>query len=105
MAALRLLAPDLRVLESGHIEDLSEYRAHHLAADIAFAQAVPSERQIHAVTVVDSVAWLSAKSRTAGTYGGRAINSDGAELMVLTRTPGGWRIRAIHWSNRARKRE
>jgi ketosteroid isomerase-like protein len=104
-SALRLLAPDLRVLESGQIEDLTEYRSHHLAADIAFAQAVPSERQIRMVTVADSVAWLSATSRTTGTYRGRAIDSDGAELMVLTRTPEGWRIRAIHWSSRARRRE
>jgi ketosteroid isomerase-like protein len=105
VAALRLLAADLCVLESGRIEDLTEYRSHHLAADIAFAQAVPSERKIHAVTVIDSVAWLSATSRTSGTYRGRTIDSDGAELMVLTRTPDGWRIRAIHWSSRARRRE
>lgn len=104
-AALQLLAPDLRVLESGHLEDLNEYRAHHLAADIAFARAVPSERQIHAVTVVGPVAWLAATSRTRGTYRDRAIDSDGAELMVLARTPDGWRIRAIHWSSRARRRE
>jgi len=104
-AALRLLAPDLRVLESGHIEDLAQYRSRHLAADIAFAQAVPSQRTIHAVTVIDSVAWLSATSRTTGTYRDRAIDSEGVELMVLTRTPEGWHIRAIHWSSRSRRRE
>jgi len=105
VTALRFLARDLRVLESGHIEDLAEYRSHHLGADIAFAKAVPSERTIHAVTVIDSVAWLSATSRTTGTYRERAIDSDGAELVVLTRTSDGWRIRAIHWSSRARRRE
>ena len=105
VAALRLLAPDLRVLEAGRIEDLAEYRSHHLAADIAFAQAVPSQRTIHAVTVVDSVAWLSATSRTTGTYRDRAIDSEGAELMVLTRMQDGWQIRAIHWSSGARRRQ
>jgi hypothetical protein len=34
---------------------------------------------------------------------GRAINSSGAELMVLVRTSSGWKISAIHWSSRARR--
>lgn len=102
-AALRLLAPDLRVLESGNVESLSEYRSHHLAADIAFSRAVPSERQVHAVSVADSVAWIVATSRSTGTYRDRAIDSDGAELMVLSRHGAGWRIRAIHWSSRAHR--
>ena len=40
-------------------------------------------------------------SRTTGTYRERAINSAGAELMVLSRTADGWNIRAIHWSSRS----
>jgi hypothetical protein len=28
------------------------------------------------------------------------VNSAGAELMVLTRMPDGWRISAVHWSSR-----
>ena len=103
-AALARLAPDVQVLESGGTETLAEYRAHHLPADMAFAQAVPSERRIVSVTVLDSVAWVTATSRAHGTFRGRAVDSDGVELMVLTRGADQWQIRAIHWSSRSRRR-
>jgi ketosteroid isomerase-like protein len=100
---MSLLAPDVVVLESGGIETRDEFRAHHLAADIAFAQAVKSERAPMRVTVRGDAAWATSTSTTAGEYRGRQINSAGAELMVLTRTSQGWRISAIHWSSRARR--
>jgi ketosteroid isomerase-like protein len=100
-AALRLLAPDVRILESGHLETRDEYRKGHLPGDMAFAAAVPGERTEVAVEVMGDVAWVVGSSRTQGTYRDRPINSAGAELMVLTRTREGWRIRAIHWSSRA----
>jgi ketosteroid isomerase-like protein len=62
---------------------------------------VPSTRGEPTVTVSGDVAWVVSTSRTTGTYRERQINSAGAELMVLSRTPEGWRIRAIHWSSRA----
>ena len=100
LAALRFLAPDVRVLEAGEIEAFDEYRRGHLAADIAFTQAVPSTSSEPIVTVDGGAAWVSSTSRTTGTFRGRSIDSMGAELMVLARTPAGWRIRAIHWSSR-----
>jgi len=99
-AALSLLADDVVVLESGGSESRSEYREHHLPADIAFAQAVPSAREIIRITVSGDAAWVVGTSRTTGTYRDRPVNSAGAELMILTRHPSGWRIRAIHWSSR-----
>jgi ketosteroid isomerase-like protein len=100
-AAMALLAPDVRILESGGLETRDEYRSGHLPGDIAFARAVPSTRAEPSVTVVGDVAWVVGTSRTTGTYRDRQVNSSGAELMVLSRTPEGWRIRAIHWSSRA----
>jgi len=101
-AALALLAPDVTVLESGGAESLAEYRAHHLPADIEYARAVPSVRGPVRVTVRGDVAWAASTSDTKGTFKGRAVDSAGAELMVLTRTSAGWRISAIHWSSRRR---
>ncbi len=98
--ALRLLAPDVRILESGGMETRDDYRRGHLPGDIAFAQAVPSTRGESTVTVSGDVAWVVGSSRTTGTYRDRPINSAGAELMILSRTAEGWRIRAIHWSSR-----
>lgn len=102
-AALALLAPDAIVLESGGVETLADYRGHHLPADIAFARAVPSTRTVVRAEVRGDAAWVTGTSETRGTYRDRPIDSKGAELMVLSRYPEGWRIRAIHWSSRARR--
>ena len=102
-AALTLLADDVQILESGGVETKEHYRAGHLRGDIAFARAVKSERTAPSVTVRGDVAWAVSTSTTQGELNGRQVNSAGAELMVLTRTPHGWRISAIHWSSRARR--
>ena len=102
-AALALLTEDVQILESGGREDRAEYRSHHLGADIEFARAVPGQRGEMAVRVRGDVAWATSTSVTQGTFRDRQINSAGAELMVLVRTPQGWRIAAIHWSSRNRR--
>ena len=102
-AALALLAADVVILESGSIERLSDYRAHHLPADIAFAKAVPSTRGALSVSISGDAAWASSTSTTQGMYKDRTINSAGAELVVLTRVAGVWRIRAIHWSSHSKR--
>lgn len=101
--ALSLLSNDVMILESGGVETRDEYRAHHLPGDMAFAQAIKSERLVRRVTVRGDVAWVTGTSTTTGDYRGRAVNSAGAELVVLVRTPQGWRISAVHWSSRARR--
>lgn len=102
-AALSLLAPDAVILESGGIETRSEYRSHHLSGDVSFARAVKSVRSQLKVAVSGTTAWTTSTSTTQGDYNGRAINSTGAESMVLSKTPEGWRIRQIHWSSRNRR--
>ncbi|MDZ4865105.1 MAG: nuclear transport factor 2 family protein [Gemmatimonadota bacterium] len=102
-AALALLAPDATVLESGEIETRAEYRSHHLAADISFTRAVPGSTGPIAVVIHNDAAWATSTSITVGKFDGRAIDSQGAELMVLSRTAGLWQIRAIHWSSHARR--
>ena len=100
VAALKQLAPDLQVLESGDLETLDHYRSNHLGADMTFSRAVPSQLTDSSVVVSGDVAWVVGMSKSIGMYEKRAINSVGAELMVLSRTSEGWRIRAIHWSSR-----
>lgn len=99
-AAAMVLLPDVVILESGGIESREEYLGGHLRGDIAFAQAVPRERGAIAVRIHGDVALATSTSVSRGEYRGRAVNSAGAELMVLRRTPEGWRIAAIHWSSR-----
>lgn len=105
-AALDLLAPDVVVLESGGVETRSEYRSHHLAADIQYARAVPGSHTLAHAAVHGDVAWVSSTSVTKGQVKGRAIDSVGAELIVLSRrdAQSPWHIRAIHWSSRRKSR-
>lgn len=98
--AVRLLSPDLVVLESGGVETRAEYLAHHLGADMQFARGVPSERRVAAFTQEGNVVWVATTSTSRGEFRERKIDSRGAELMVLTRSGSGWLIRAIHWSSR-----
>ena len=98
--ALSVLASDAIILESGGFETRAEYRSHHLPGDIAFARAVRRERGPIRVTIQGDVAWASSISTTRGEYRGRTVNSAGAELMVLSREAGEWKVRAIHWSSR-----
>lgn len=102
-AALALLADDAIILETGGIETRAEYRSHHLPGDIRFAMAVKSERGPIHVRIKGDVAWTSSTSTTTGETNGRAVNSAGAELMVLVKTGSSWKISAIHWSSRARR--
>lgn len=99
-AALGLLAPDAVILEAGELETRAEYAAHHLGADIEFSRAVPSQQVTTVQHQEGAVAWVATTSTAQGTFRGRPIASQGAELMVLSRTEAGWRIRAIHWSSR-----
>jgi ketosteroid isomerase-like protein len=98
-AVIRLLDDSAVVLESGRLESRAEYLRHHLPADMAFARGVRTVRAVRQVRQRGDVAWVVSTSHAAGTFDGRAVNSDGAELMVLIRTTSGWRIAAIHWSS------
>lgn len=101
--ALSLLADGVIILESGGKESKAQYRSGHLRSDIAFARAVKAQRGAPSVRVEGNTAWAASTSTTQGEYNGRAVDSSGAELMVLVRTPEGWRITAIHWSSRQRR--
>lgn len=99
-AAMNLLAPDAIILESGSAESRGDYEREHLPEDINFARAVRSVRSDVHVEINGDTAWLTCHSKSEGTFQGKPVNSAGVELAVLTRTPDGWRIRAIHWSSR-----
>lgn len=102
-SATALLDPQVEVLESGEYETRDDYLRHHLAADIAFARTVRSSRQLRRVVQAGDGAWVISTSRAVGTFAGRPVDTEGAELMVLARTSAGWRIAAIHWSSHRRK--
>lgn len=100
---MQLIAPDAVMLEAGGVETRAQYESNHLPADIEFEKSVSTKRSPIRVVVVGDAAWATCTSEMTGTYQTRAVDSIGTELMVLSRASGGWRIRAVHWSGRARK--
>ena len=99
-AAMRLLAPDVLLMEVGAIETRAEYEKNHLPADIEFEKTVSNVYKPSKITVAGSAAWAVTTSDTKGVFQGRAIDAVGVELMVLSREAAGWLIRAVHWSSR-----
>jgi ketosteroid isomerase-like protein len=99
---MALVADDALFLEAGTVETRSQYEKDHLPGDIAFEKGVKIKRSPIRIVIVGDAAWATCTSEYQGTFQGRAIDSLGTELMVLSRSSGSWRIRAIHWSSRAR---
>ncbi len=101
-AAMAVVAADALFLEAGGVETRAEYQKNHLPGDIEFEKTVPMSRSALRIVVAGDAAWSTCTSEFKGTFQGRTIDSIGTELMVLSRGPQGWQIRAVHWSSRAR---
>ena len=101
-AAMAVVGADAVFLEAGGVETRAEYAKDHLPADIEFEKSVPMKRSALRVVVSGDAAWTTCTTELKGTFQGRTIDSIGTEMMVLSRTAGGWQIRAVSWSSRAR---
>jgi ketosteroid isomerase-like protein len=101
-AAMQQIAPDAVFVESGQLETRAEYEANHLPADIGFEKQVTGKRGPMQVKVEGDTAWVIATTEYDGTFDQRPVNFVSAQLAVLTRGDGNWRIRSIHWSSRQR---
>src|SRR5688572_30942849 len=99
-AAMTVIAPDAVFLESGRLETRAEYESNHLPADIEFESQVDGKRGPMRVTFEGDTAWVVAMTEYDGTFDGNPVNFVSAQLVVLTRETGPWRIRTIHWSSR-----
>ena len=74
--------------------------ANHLPADIEFESQVTGKRGPMQVTFEGNTAWVIALTEYDGKFEGDPVNFVSAQLVVLTRDSGNWRIRSIHWSSR-----
>ncbi len=100
--AMAVVGPDAVFLEAGSVETRAQYEKDHLPADIEFEKSVPIKRGELRVVVSGDAAWSTCTYELKGAFQGRAIDSIGTEMMVLSRAAGGWQIRAVSWSSRAR---
>lgn len=96
---MSLLLPDALIVEAGNVQTRQEYQREHLSEDIAFARAVPGTRRDVVIRQEGDVAWVTSTFRITGKFHEKPIDDLAAETAVLTKTPAGWRIRAIHWSS------
>lgn len=101
--AVSLLSDDVLVLESGAIQTRAEYLGGHLAADMKGSQGPKAEKTVIKATVVGDAAYVVARMLTAPSGVAGNTGSESVELMVLSKTSSGWKIRAVHWSSRRRR--
>ncbi len=101
--ALKLLSDDVLIQEGGYLEKGEEYKSHHLMSDMEFSSVVLGKREVIEAVVEGNIGWVASSSSMVGEFHGRDINSIGAELMILKKEHGTWKIRAIHWSSRKNK--
>ena len=101
-AAMAQIAPDAVFVESGKLETRSEYETNHLPADIDFEKQITGKRSPWQVKTQGDTAWVIATTEYDGTVDGAPLNFVSAQLAVLTRDSGAWKIRSIHWSSRRR---
>lgn len=97
--ALRQLAPDLVVFETGYGElTPGGYLEGALANDLAFA--VVTRRRIvdRSLRQEGNTAWVMSIAEITGTPGEQDIRLRQAETMILRRYEDGWKIAHIHWS-------
>ncbi len=102
-SAAALLDNEALIFEGGGVErSKAEYASHHLAADAAYSQAVPSVLTRRAGDSNGSLAWIASEGRTTGAYRGKVVDRVTAETMMLRRSGRAWKIVHIHWSSAAK---
>lgn len=101
-AALQLLAPDVRIFESGYSEDTRDgYAANgHLDDDMRFAAG--TERSVQQRHIISSAAGdltcIMLVAKIHGKYEGQPVNLVQTETMLLQHGEQGWHIVHIQWS-------
>lgn len=101
--AVSMLSDDVLILESGNIQTRAEYLGGHLGADMKASQGPKGERTVIKATVVGDAAYVVARTLTAPSGVAGNTGSESIELMVLSKTSNGWKIRTVHWSSRRRR--
>ena len=99
---MALVADDAVFIEAGGVETRAEFEKGHLPADMEFEKGVTISRGPARLAVVGDAAWVTTVSDIKGTFRKRPVDLISAELMILSRGPRGWQIRAVHWSGTRR---
>jgi ketosteroid isomerase-like protein len=100
--ALRLLAPDVKILEGGETQSSrDEYAAHHLQSDMDFLKASRAIPQTRTSRINGDTATVNSTTRIIGNSDGKPLDLISSETATLEKTAEGWRIVKIVWSSAA----
>ncbi|MEN9395688.1 MAG: hypothetical protein RLZ81_218 [Pseudomonadota bacterium] len=99
--ATELLAPEVTIYESGHVErSRAEYAGHHLPQDIEFAKKATRTVLQQTERRDGNLAVVWAETETKATIQGKAVRILGTETTLLQRSGDRWAIVHVHWSSR-----
>ena len=102
--AADLLATDVSIYESGHVErSKAEYAGHHLPEDIAFAKTANRKVLQTSERMEGKLAMIWQETETRAKYKGKDIHIFGTETSLLEKQGDQWRIVHVHWSSRKPK--
>lgn len=102
--AAALMAPQVAIYESGHVEaSRSEYASHHLDADIGFSKSTARKVLKHSERIEGNLAVIWEETETTGTMQGKPVHLLGTETAMLEKKADGWSIVHVHWSSRKAK--
>ena len=99
--AAELLAPDVTIYESGHVErSRAEYVSHHLPGDISFAKTATRSVLRQSERRDGNLAVIWAETETKATLQGKDVRILGTETALLQKTGDTWSVVHVHWSSR-----
>lgn len=102
--ALSLLAPEVVIYESGHVErSRDEYASMHLAGDIDFARSSTRKVLKETERIDGNIAVVSEETETTGMAMGMPVRLLGTGTAVLEKRGDAWSIVHVHWSSRKLK--
>lgn len=99
--ARSLLDDAVLIFEAGGAErSRSDYAAHHLPADAAFAKLATETLSRRSGGGGGNFAWVASEGAVRPQAEGKAQPRITTETMILEKTAGAWRIVHVHWSSR-----
>ena len=98
-AVLALLAPDVRISESGHTQSRDEYANGHLAEDIAFLKSAKITPVSLDSMPMGDAAMVGSESDIQATVKGKPTTLRSRELLKLKKDGKDWEIVSIQWQS------
>lgn len=100
-AVERLLAADVKILESGHAQtSRDEYMDGHMKSDMAFIPYMTRELLDRETHRDGSLAWVVSFSRMHGSYNGKNYDFTTREMLLMQQTGDSWQITLVDWAKK-----